>query len=75
MDDKLDKQQQRINEILSRMEEDISNLEDGFSGLSDNIKLLKQDFSEFMNLAAETIADKINDHEKGKDNNQKRSNQ
>ena len=44
-----------INEILSRMEEDISNLEDGFSGLSDNIKLLKQDFSEFMNLAAENL--------------------
>ena len=68
-----EKHQKKINFYLSRIDTNITNIQEGLGGLSDEVKSLRFEFLDFMDSAADSIAEKIAIEDKHKSDGKNKS--
>jgi archaellum component FlaC len=68
-----EKNQRKINNSLIRIDKNITNILEGLEGLSDEVKSLRHEFLEFMDVAAASIAEKLTNEDEHKSDSKNKS--
>jgi|AntRauTorckE6833_2_1112554.scaffolds.fasta_scaffold83300_2 archaellum component FlaC len=68
-----EKNQRKINNSLIRIDKNITNILEGLEGLSDEVKSLRHEFLEFMDVAAASIAEKLANEDEHKSDSKNKS--